>query len=442
MSAHQAGKRSATALGKVMDVLSNERVQPKWRKLAELTQAITAEGDLKKLLEQIVDGVLSLVPAKGGFLLLLKGDQLKLEVARNADKTPLAVPPEPRFSREICKEAITTKKPVLTLDAERDATLGRMGTVQSLKLKALLCVPFGFGREVMGVVYLDEPAVDPRGESAADTTDLVAAFGDLAGIAFANARRLEEAKQRERVAETLKFASRIQRKLLPDVAPAVEGLEIAGHMVPAEEIGGDLYDFFGDPGGDFFISIGDVSGKGVGAGIVMASVRALLRSYAERVTTSDKILSSINRALVRDLEKGSFVSALLFRWSRNWKVLAYAGAGHEHLIVTRAKTGKTETIRSGGVVLGLSADVTGRIEEKRLDLEPGDLVVLYTDGATEAASPTGEEFGLERLVEAVNAARGKPAKDVVDHVITTVKDFSGRGGPLRDDLTVVAIRRV
>ncbi|MBI3723832.1 SpoIIE family protein phosphatase, partial [bacterium] len=373
VSGYQKPKGSGAGLGSVMDVLASDRVKLRWRKLAELTSAITAEGDLRRLLEQIVDGVLSLVPAKGAFLLLLKGDQLELQVARNLDKAQLAEPDSPRFSRQICREAIAKKKPVLTLDAAADAQFKKMGSVVDLKLKALLCVPFGFGGEVMGVVYMDEPQIDPRSPKADDEIDLVAAFGDLAGIAFANARRIEEAKNRERVAETLKIASRIQRKLLPDVAPVVDGLEIAGRMLPAEEIGGDLYDFFGDVEGDVFISIGDVSGKGVGAGIVMASVRALLRSYAERVTTSDKILVSINRALVRDLEKGSFVSMLLFRWSRHWKVLAYAGAGHEHLIVARAKTGKTETIRCGGVVLGLSADVTGRIEEKRLDLEKGDL---------------------------------------------------------------------
>jgi sigma-B regulation protein RsbU (phosphoserine phosphatase) len=173
----------------------------------------------------------------------------------------------------------------------------------------------------------------------------------------------------------------------------------------------------------------------------MASVRALLRAYSERETRTDRLLEMVNHALVRDLEKGSFVSLLLLRWSPQTRTLAYAGAGHEHLLVVRAKGSPVETLRSGGVVLGLSPDVKGRFEERSLDLASGDQVVMYTDGATEAAAPEGEELGLERLATIVAETRGSSPLGVVAHVIDRVQRWTGAGHPPRDDLTVVALRK-
>lgn len=437
----------ARNLGPVAELLEKNRPVPgprapthRWKMLAELMALINQERDLARLLERIVDAVLSLVPARGAFLVTAQGENLELKVARNFDATKLGDPNGVyRLSYQTAREAIESKRPILTKDAGADSHLRGFESISNLQLKAILCVPFGYGGEMMGVVYLDEPVIEK--DAGTDVIDLVSAFGDLAGIAFANARHLEEAKRRERLSEELKIASRIQRKLLPETAPLIQGLEIAGRTIPAEEVGGDLYDFFVAPTGELFISVGDVSGKGAGAGIVMASTRALLRAYCEREGRTDKLLVALNRALVRDLEKGSFVSLLLLRWSPATKTLAYAGAGHEHLLVQRARTGAIERLRSGGVVLGLSPDLEGRVEEKPLELEPGDQVVLYTDGATEAASPEGEELGLDRLAAIVTEARGRAPADMVEHVIGRVHAFAGVGHPPRDDLTVVALRR-
>jgi sigma-B regulation protein RsbU (phosphoserine phosphatase) len=112
------------------------------------------------------------------------------------------------------------------------------------------------------------------------------------------------------------------------------------------------------------------------------------------------------------------------------------------MIVLRARTGAIETIRSGGVVLGLTPSIDGKTQESLLDLAPGDCVVLYTDGATEAASPTGEEFGLSRVEAAVRETRGMNPKQVVDHVVARVQEFQGAGRVPRDDLTVVAVRKL
>jgi sigma-B regulation protein RsbU (phosphoserine phosphatase) len=412
----------------------SETPRHRWRKLAEAAAAINKERDLGKLLERIVDYVLALVPAKGAFLILREGEGLRVAFARHEDQSQGL-----RFSRTVCQEAIETKRPILTRDAVEDQELNEVVSIVELNLRAILCVPFSSNDEVLGVVYLDEPATELSGPAADDVIDLVAAFGDLAGIAFANARFLEGVREHQRLHEELRIASRIQRKLLPAAPPQVPGLDLGGSTLPAVEVGGDLYDFF-QLGNDLFVSIGDVSGKGVGAGIVMSTVRALLRAYSEREAATDKLLIAMNRALARDLEHGTFVSFLLLRFDLRTGQVRYAGAGHEHMIVRRA-SGAVETLRTGGVVLGLMADLSGKIEERTLELRRGDLLVLYTDGATEAISPAGEELGLDRLVDAIKDSGPLAAPAVVDRVVAAVRDFQGAGNEPTDDLTVVAIRR-
>jgi len=415
----------------------------RWQKLAEVACAINAEHDLDPLLEKILDAVMSLVPAQSGFLVLREGEALSIRCRRNAPAADLDDERgDYRLSRQVCQEAIAQKRPVLTQDAVGDDHLGQFMSVVNLRLKSILCVPFASQDEVLGVVYLDEPKVDLfAGEG--EVVELVGAFGELAGIALANARLLQEIASRERLEEEMRIAAHIQSGFLPSRPPAAEGLEIAGRNRPARSVGGDLYDFFRReaPRREVLISIGDVAGKGVGAGLVMGTVRSLLRALAEVHEGTDEVLVGMNRHLSRDLESGMFVSFLLLRYEEETGQLAFTGAGHEHLVLYRPSTGQLEFMRAGGVVLGLVDEISGRISERRMTLQEGDVVCLYTDGATEARSPDNEEFGLERLGQAVTDGSTAPA-DVVERVVRAVVEFTGgEGREMHDDLTVVALRK-
>ncbi|MBX3471338.1 MAG: SpoIIE family protein phosphatase [Planctomycetes bacterium] len=414
----------------------------RWRKLAEVACAINGEHDIDRLLERILDAVLALVPAKGGFLVMREGEALVIRANRDAPEARLDAAEGPyRISTQVCQEAIAQRRPVLTQDALSDERLGQFQTVMSLHLRSILCVPFSSQDEVLGVVYLDEPQVDPFADDG-EVVELVGAFGDLAGIALANARHLRATAARERMTEELRIAARIQMNLLPKAPPDVRGLEVAGRMLPAREIGGDLYDYFRRPGqaGEVLVSIGDVSGKGVGAGLVMSQVRALVRAYAETYGPTDELLAHVNQALADDLESGQFVSFLLMRYDEESGRLSFTGAGHEHLILYRPSTRQVELMRAGGVVLGLVPDIRGRVSERHLTLQPGDVVCLYTDGATEATSAEGEEFGLDRITQTVQAGALDPGA-IVDRVIEAVVSFTGKDRELSDDLTVVALRK-
>lgn len=411
----------------------------RWRKLAEVACAINMVHDLEQLLEETLDAVLSLVPAKSAFLVLIEEGELVVRANRNAPDVDFSSEGH-RLSRQVCHEAIQQKRPVLTQDATSDNQLGQYLSVVNLKLRSILCVPFSFQEEVLGVVYLDEPGGDPFADQGAEV-ELVGAFGDLAGIALANARMLIETRERERMAQELAIASRIQQGLLPGKPPTPNGLELAGRTVAARGVGGDIYDYFTRevPTTDVLISIGDVAGKGVGAGLVMASVRALLHAYGEVYERTDVLLRHLNAVLSRDLQPGIFVSFLLIRYDPATGRMHYTGAGHEHLVVYRPSTGQTEMVRAGGVVLGLVEDLGERIKEETLTLLPGDVVCLYTDGATEAPDAEGEEFGLERLADAVRDGPLDPAA-IVERVMNAVQAFEN-APESHDDLTVVALRK-
>ena len=411
----------------------------KWRKLAEVACAINMVHDLEQLLEVTLDAVLALVPAKSAFLVMIEGEDLVVRAHRNAPEFDLQGDSQ-RLSRQVCREAIEQGRPVLTQDAAGDDNLNQYLSVVNLKLRSILCVPFSCQGEVLGVVYLDEPGCDPFADQG-EEVELVGAFGDMAGIAVANARMLAETRKRERLEQEVAIAGRIQRSLLPKRAPAVTGLELAGRTVAARGVGGDIFDYFEreQPTRDLLVSIGDVAGKGIGAGLVMASVRALLHAYADFYERTDDLLRHLNRVLARDLEPGIFVSFLLIRYDPATGRMHYTGAGHEHLVVIRPSTGAVEFLRAGGVVLGLVEDLGDKIKEETLSLLPGDVVCLYTDGATEAPDAEGEEFGLDRVAAAVQAGATVPA-EIVERVIEAVQAFEQSAEP-HDDLTVVALRK-
>lgn len=439
----EAGKSSLFENVKLFKSIKSHR--ERWRRLAEISEIIGVEHDLTTLLESIVDVLLQLVPARGAFLVLLReDDSFKLEVARNIEAVNIAKQ-EGRYqlSTTICRRAIEEKKPILTESAQNDDNYNQYRSVADLNLDAVLCMPFGVRDKMLGVVYLDNPRLATFMGQEEELLEIVGAFGNLTGVAVWNAQLLASTRKQERMAQELAIAARIQRSLLPKKAPIVEGLELDGRSSPAKEIGGDLYDFLErkEPYNDLLIGIGDVSGKGVGAGLVGSSMRSLLHAFSALKEKTDEILIESNRILAKDLEPGIFVSFVLIRINTKTGEIHYTGAGHEHLIIYRAKTHTCEKLKAGGVVLGLSSDLTGRLEEKKLHMESGDMVVLYTDGATEATNSEGEEFGINRVGQVVLNFGKKNPDEVVHALFETVTRFHGRDVEQEDDLTIVAFRK-
>lgn len=424
---------------------STKSDRDRWRRLAEVAEIIGTEHDLEVLLESMVDVLLQLVPSRGAFVVLIEDGDFKLKVARDVDPEQVdSGKGRYRLSTQICKKAAEMRRPILTDNASNDTGLNQFRSVTDLKIECVLCMPFGIREKVLGVVYLDAPQVMGFIGKEQEILELVGAFGNMTGVAVWNAQLLDGIRQQERIEQELRIATRIQQSLLPKSPPVIPGLELDGRSSAAKEIGGDLYDFLKRPApfNDLLIGIGDVSGKGVGAGLVGSSMRSLLHAFSSVEKHTDKILIEANRILAADLEPGIFVSFVLIRVDLESGKIYYTGAGHEHLIIFRARTNSCEKHKAGGVVLGLSPDLTGRLEEKCLKLEKQDMVVLYTDGATEATNNDGEEFGINRIGQIVLSRGRRHPEEVVHAIFETVLRFHGRDKEQEDDLTIVAFRCV
>ena len=253
--------------------------------------------------------------------------------------------------------------------------------------------------------------------------------------------RLIAAEQHEllRLDKELALAKDIQSSLLPrDLT--VEAFEVAATMLPCAEVGGDYYDVRPVPGG-CWIGIGDVSGHGVSAGLVMLMVQSVAAALigCELDERPSEVLSRLNDVLYENIRgrmaSDEYVTASLLRFHADGQVV-YAGA-HEDLIVLRAATGRCERIATSGVWLGVLPDIRHVCVDERLALRPGDMIVLHTDGLTEAADASGERFGLERVCAELERVRDAPPQVVLSTLIRSVTEFAG---PATDDLTVLVLR--
>lgn len=249
-----------------------------------------------------------------------------------------------------------------------------------------------------------------------------------------------ERAERQRLAHELSLAARIQASVLPQSIEAV-GLEIAARMVPATEVGGDCYDVLPFAGGAW-LSIGDVAGHGLGPGVVMmmlqSSVAAVLRADPDIAPAA--ALEVINAVLFENLkqrlQQSEHATLMLLRYESSGR-LRFAGA-HEEPIVYRARTGRSELLPAPGLWVGIKPSVRGQMPESEVQLDPGDVLLLYTDGAVEARNAERQQYGVQRLAQELEAVHGAPVEQIRDHLLAAVQAWMDRQ---RDDITLVVARQ-
>jgi sigma-B regulation protein RsbU (phosphoserine phosphatase) len=239
----------------------------------------------------------------------------------------------------------------------------------------------------------------------------------------------------------LALARRIQRSFVPLTSPDIPGYEIASHYEAAREVGGDFFDVFRlrSHAGRLAIVIADVTGKGIAAALLMAFARPLLHSAIDNTAAPVAALDRTNRILAQERGSALFITALCAILELRTGRLRVANAGHEPPLIVPAGDGPMRWLSDSGPLLGAFADLD--LTECVTDLDEGDLVVLYTDGVTDARAVSGERFGDDRLVATVEAQRASPPVDVVRALAAAVRDYQ-TGMPPADDVTIVAIRRM
>ncbi len=266
----------------------------------------------------------------------------------------------------------------------------------------------------------------------------------LAGAFNSMAQELEVSTKaliyKERVAKELEIAASIQKDLLPKVIPAISGLDISAGLIPAEEIGGDCYDFLKPNEDNLLMYLGDVTGHGVASGIVGSIVNALIYNYADVVDMKD-LLVRVNKILKAKTMSNMFITMVMLRWDAAAAQLKYISAGHEQLIYFRAKDGSVSLLPPGGLALGMMPDIAHLLNEQLVVLEEGDVIVAYSDGIPEAWKNEKEMYGIDSLKRAVGEySRLENALAIRNALLSDVKEFAGDWKQM-DDMTLMVLKR-
>lgn len=279
-------------------------------------------------------------------------------------------------------------------------------------------------------------------QSTVSTSD---ELGALASSFNRMTRFLAEAREQElhaqAVARDLSIATRIQNALLPEQLPEISGIEIARYYQPAREVGGDYYDVIALPGGRAGIVVADVSGKGLAGSLVMTMTRSLVRMAARTQPDAASILEEVNASLSRDMTEGMFVTLAWAELDDQRSQVRIARAGHNPPLLLRA-SGRVEQFQPGGISLGMDAGPVfcKSLEVSHVDLNPGDSLILYTDGIVEAMDHAGVEYGLERFAQILQSLIAATPDEVVEGVVADLAEHVG-GAEASDDITLVVARR-
>jgi serine phosphatase RsbU (regulator of sigma subunit) len=403
--------------------------------ISKVGVALLASVTLNETLEQVVTLVFEAVPADRCMVMMReeKSPELKVAVARLRNR--VGEVGEIRISRSVIDEVVTNGKSVLTSDAQADPRFAG-GTVMLQGVRSVLAVPLGVGANVFGIVYADSPLAE--GRFTEDHLKVLTTLASVAAIRVENARLTEEQMERERLEREQQVASEIQQRFLPASAPIVAGYELQGISFPCYEVGGDYYDFIHREDGKLVVALGDVSGKGTAAALLMSCLHAAIHAQADIHNSLAKTIGAVNRYLVESIPANRFVTLFYAELDPKNGALAFLNAGHNPPLIVH-QGGTMEQLAAGGLPLGIMPNADFR--EGRTQLHYGDVLVIYSDGVSEATNPAGEEFGPTRLYEVVARNLDASAGGIRDRIESALTKFC-QGTPAADDITLVICKRL
>jgi len=396
---------------------------------------LSAKG-LDETLDQVASLVFEAVPADRCIIMLRDEkapDGMKISVARFRDRSmPLE---DVRISRNILNEIIRNGKSVLTCDAQQDPRFASQ-TLILQGIRSVLAVPLSVDeRNIFGIIYADAPT--HAAEFTEEHLNILTTLASVASIRVENATLLEERIERERMERELELATEIQQRFQPSAPPTLPGYEFQGISFSCYEIGGDYYDFIQRPNGKMLIALGDVSGKGTAAALLMSSVHAAIHAQASASYTLEDTVVSVNKYLAENTPANRFVTLFIAELEPETGLLSYINAGHNPPLLGHAD-GSVMELASGGFPLGIIP--TAEFEVGKLDLTKGESLVIYSDGVSEANNPREEEFGMDRLKRVVSSNITASAAGMRDKVESALSAFT-QTAPANDDITLVIVKR-
>ncbi len=403
--------------------------------ISKVGVTLLASATLDETLRQVALLVFDAVPAERCLIMLREppeDGELKIRTAEMRDRRPEVG--EVRVSRTIIEEVVNQGRSVLTSDAQHDPRF-KSSTVTFQGIRSVLAVPLGVGERIFGMIYADSPLATSR--FTEDHLKVLTTLGSVAAIRVENARLLEEHLEQERFERELQLAREIQQRFQPSAPPAVAGYELQGISFPSYQIGGDYYDFIQCGDGRLVVALGDVSGKGTSAALLMSSLHAAVHAQVASCRTITELIGAVNRYLADNTPANRFVTLFYAELDPLTGSLSFINAGHNPPIIAH-EGGALEQLGAGGLPLGIVPDYDYR--EGRTQLRPGDVLVAYSDGVTEQTNPKGEEFGTVRLQEVVARNINRSAAGIRDKIEAALSAFA-QATPAGDDITLLIVKR-
>ncbi len=409
--------------------------------LYDLGQTLGVIFDAHTIYETVLKKMTEVIGAQKAWIMILdkEGESLHLTAARGLPQegmTGATVKVGEGISGKVVKE----EKPRLIEEADQlplDLLPGKdLSEIEPFVSFPMMCVPLEVKGRALGVINMAGKRSQKK--FTAGDLKLLSTIASQAAISIYNTQLVEELKESERVKRGMEIAERIQMSLLPKGPPRFGGVDLAGRCVPARNIGGDYYDFFTISEDVLDIVIADVSGHSVGAALVMAATRSVLRAEVLQNNSPSGVLTRASAAMYDDLAAAEmFITMFYVRYDRKTGKLTYANGGHNLPFTYRAADGRCMTIDADGMFLGVLDNL--HFDQGRARLGSGDILVLYTDGVTEAKNDAGEQFGEERLYRLVQQNGNMTAQGLLDEVYRQVYQHI-RDTAQGDDFTTVIMK--
>ncbi|HKD07052.1 MAG TPA: SpoIIE family protein phosphatase [Bryobacteraceae bacterium] len=387
---------------------------------------LASHRPLPELFRFILDLAIQAVKADRGVLLTV--EESGLEVRANKGEGF-------HISTAVRDRVLNSGVSVLVRDTSMDDAFRERRSIVEQNIRTLMAVPLQTRDQIIGIIYVDSPSL--LREFTKDDLSVLTVMANVAAIRIEQTRFAEIEQARQLLARDLEQAADIQQGLLPGVAPKFRSLDLAGHNAPCRTVGGDYYDFFKYGDNRVAMVLGDVSGKGMPASLLMMGLQARVQVLIEEPKSLAQVMTRLNRITCSNCPSNRFITFFLCVLDGDTGELAYCNAGHNPPVIVRA-SGESELLKGGGPVLGILSAI--EYQEYRIQLNPGDALVIYSDGVSEAASTDGEEFETDRLSEVASRNRTRPAQEILAAVNRAVADFTA-GAPQSDDITLIVARR-
>ncbi len=430
-----AEQPSTKAIAKSEDL---DRIRSEHRMFAvinEVSQALLLHRPLGELLEHVMDLISQSLPLDRGVLLLKEGspEQLIPKVVRINE--PSLKNQKLLLSRTIVNMADEQQLAVRTSDASTDPRFQARDSIITSQIHSAVCVPLWNNQKVIGIVYADR--ISHLEQFTEEDLRLLTLLSNLAAVKIENARLVERAMEQERLEKELALAAQIQRDFLPKSSPRIVGFEVSGLNLPCFEVGGDYFDYIPIDQERLGLVVADVSGKGVSAALLMASLRASLHTEISPHYDLAAMAARLNNFVHRSSAANSFITFFFCELNLKTGEVRYVNAGHNPPAVLNGR-GKTERLGPSGLCLGMFP--SSAYEVRQAKVEKGDIILLFTDGMTECRNRAGQEFGEEKLIDFLRRNSRQPADELLQELKAQFQAFTAGVDPF-DDTTLVIIKK-